>query len=214
MSKGILLILLISGNGLSENLRPSLFSVDGIGFEAGAGWCVGYPMTPSFEASVLQIRSYWGQKLAFSLGAELARGHIAGWVEDGKIYAVLPLLEMLTPQIGLGVFGGTNPILPYRSGRVEHLTPLVKLSSGVSILNMSPDNPLFCSTIRSKLSLELNRILWIQFTHRWLPRYSGEHRWGRSLYNHSFHLGLCLTLGVRDVRRFKKVKERRIRWEK
>ncbi len=214
MSKGILLILLISGNGLSENLRPSLFSVDGIGFEAGAGWCVGYPMTPSFEASVLQIRSYWGQKLAFSLGAELARGHIAGWVEDGKIYAVLPLLEMLTPQIGLGVFGGTNPILPYRSGRVEHLTPLVKLSSGVSILNMSPDNPLFCSTIRSKLSLELNRILWIQFTHRWLPRYSGEHRWGRSLYNHSFHLGICLILGAKDNRRFKEVKERRIRWEK
>jgi len=214
VSKGILLILLISGNGLGENLRPSLFSVDGIGFEAGAGWCVGYPMTPSFEASVLQIRSYWGQKLAFSLGAELARGHIAGWVEDGKIYAVLPLLEMLTPQIGLGVFGGTNPILPYKSGRVEHLTPLVKLVSGVSILNLSPDNPLFCSTIRSKLSLELNRILWVQFTHRWLPRYSGEHRWSRSLYNHSFHLGLCLTLGVRDVRRFKKVKERRIRWEK
>ncbi|MCK4334566.1 hypothetical protein KAX06_07280 [candidate division WOR-3 bacterium] len=214
MSKGILLILLISGNGLGENLRPSLFSVDGIGFEAGAGWCVGYPMTPSFEASVLQIRSYWGQKLAFSLGAELARGHIAGWVEDGKIYAVLPLLEMLTPQIGLGVFGGTNPILPYKSGRVEHLTPLVKLVSGVSILNLSPDNPLFCSTIRSKLSLELNRILWVQFTHRWLPRYSGEHRWGRSLYNHSFHLGLCLTLGVRDVHRFKEVKERRIRWEK
>lgn len=214
MSKGILLVLLISGSGLGENLRPSLFSVDGIGFEAGAGWCVGYPMTPSFEASVVRIRSYWGQKLAFSLGAELARGHIAGWVEEGKIYAVLPLLEMLTPQIGLALFGSTKSIISYRSGRVEHLTPLVKLASGVSVLNLSPDNPLFCSTIRSKLSLELNRILWVQFTHRWLPRYSGEHRWGRSLYNHSFHLGLCLTLGVRDVRRFKKVKERRIRWEK
>jgi len=214
VSKGILLVLLISGSGLGENLRPSLFSVDGIGFEAGAGWCVGYPMTPSFEASVVRIRSYWGQKLAFSLGAELARGHIAGWVEEGKIYAVLPLLEMLTPQIGLALFGSTKSIISYRSGRVEHLTPLVKLASGVSVLNLSPDNPLFCSTIRSKLSLELNRILWVQFTHRWLPRYSGEHRWGRSLYNHSFHLGLCLTLGVRDVRRFKKVKERRIRWEK
>mgnify|MGYP001115491271 CR=1 FL=1 len=211
MSKGLLLIVLISGSDLSESLRPSLFSVDGIGFEAGAGWCVGYPMTSSFEASVLRIRSYWGQKLAFSLGAELARGHIAGWVEDGKIYAVLPLLEMLTPQIGLALFGSTNPIIPYKSG-VEHLTPLVKLASGVSVLNLNPDNPLFFSTIRSKLSLELNRILWVQFTHRWLPWYSGEHKWGRSLYNHSFHLGLCLTLGARDVRRFKEVKERRIRW--
>ncbi len=214
MTKILLLIVLISGSDLSESLRPSLFSVDGVGVQAGAGWCVGYPIVPSFEASVLQIRSCWGQKLAFSLGAELARGHIAGWVEDGKIYAVLPLLEMLTPQIGLGVFGGTNPILPYKSGRVEHLTPLIKLATGVSILNLSPDSPLLCSTLRSELSLELNRILWVQFTHRWLPYYSGERKWGRSLYNHSFHLGLCLTLGTRDVRRFKEVKERRIRWEK
>ncbi|TKJ36548.1 hypothetical protein CEE36_11505 [candidate division TA06 bacterium B3_TA06] len=214
MTKILLLIVLISGSDLSESLRPSLFSVDGVGVQAGAGWCVGYPMVPSFEASVLQIRSYWGQKLAFSLGAELAHGHVAGGVQQGKIYAVLPLLEILTPQIGLGVFGGTNPILPYKSGRVEHLTPLVKLSSGVSILNLSPDNPLLCSTLRSELSLELNRILWVQFTHRWLPYYSGERKWGRSLYNHSFHLGLCLTLGARDVRRFKEVKERRIRWEK
>jgi hypothetical protein len=214
VSKGILLVLLISGNGLGESLRPSLFSVDGIGFEAGAGWCVGYPMTPSFEASVVRMRSYWGQKLAFSLGAELARGHIAGWVEEGKIYAVLPLLEMLTPQIGLALFGSTKSIIPYKSGRVKHLTPLVKLVSGVSILNLAPDNPLLCSTLRSELSLELNRILWIQFTHRWLPYYFGERKWGRSLYNHSFHLGLCLTLGTRDVRRFKEVKERRIGWEK
>lgn len=114
MSKGILLILFISGNGLSESLKPSLFSVDGIGFEAGAGLCVWYPLIPSFEASVLRIRS--------------------------------------------------------------------------------------------ELSLELNRILWVQFTHRWLPDYSGELRWGRSSYNHSFHLGVCLILGAKDNRRFKEVK--------
>jgi hypothetical protein len=213
MTKILLLIVLISSSDLSESLRPSLFSVDGVGVQAGAGWCVGYPMTASFETSVLQIRSYWGQKLAFSLGAELAHGHVAGWVQEGNIYAVLPLVEILTPQIGLALFGNTKPIIPYKSG-AEHLTPLVKLASGVSIVNLAPDNPLLLSTIRSELSLELNRILWIQFTHRWLPEYKGERRWGRSPYNHSFHLGLCLTLGTRDVRRFKEVEEKRIRWVK
>lgn len=213
MTNILLLALLISGSGLSYSLRPSLLSIDGIGFQAGAGWCVGYPLTASFEASVLRLRSHWGQKLAFSLGAELAHGHVAGWVQEGNIYAVLPLAEILVPQIGLAFFGSTQPIIPYRGG-AEHLTPLVKLSSGVSILNLSPDNPLFCSTIRSELSLELNRILWVQFTHRWLPQYEGERRWGRSPYKHSFHLGLCSSLGTRDVRRFKEVEEKRIRWVK
>jgi hypothetical protein len=209
--RGFLLALLSFTSG--QGLKPSLLSLDGMGFQAGAGWCVGYPLTSSFEASVLRLRSHWGQKLAFSLGAELAHGHVAGWVQEGNIYAVMPILEIVTPQIGLAFFGSTKPIIPYKSG-AEHLTPLVKLVSGVSIVNLSSDNPLFCSVIRSELSLELNRILWVQFTHRWLPQYEGERSWGRSPYKHSFHLGLCLTLGTRDVRRFKEVEKRRIRWVK
>ena len=133
--------------------------------------------------SLVKAQMYWGNRLAFLAGIEMMHPYFDVYYQEIS-------LEAVTTQIGVAVL--RKPVL--NEYGIKQFVPRIELSTGITFFYTGPTD-VTTPIMRTDFTLMLFRFCYFQLEHRWVP--FDDRFW---VYDNSFNISFCLTLG-KDILR-------------